>query len=429
MTGSPKSSPTNWRATTSCTEVMSLANRAIELDLADPLASYRNRFIIEDDLVYLDGNSLGRMPIDTPELVREVLEDQWAHELVLGWNHWLQSGTRVGNMLAPLIGAGQGEVAVCDQTSINLYKLASAGLKSSGRPNIITDKGNFPSDRYVLESVAAASGGSLILASEDPTAQHIDELMDGTVGLVSLSHVAYRSGAMADGKEITSLVHDHGAMMLWDLAHSIGSVPVYLSDWGADLAVGCTYKYLNAGPGAPAFLYVRQDLQERLEQPITGWFGHVDQFGFAEKWEAADDLRRFLVGTPPIVSMVGVEVGVALTAEVGIDALRSKSIKLTTLFIEAATSFRTHGVEIVTPLEPSQRGSHVTVRHEHAFRIAAALRSHGVIPDFRAPDLIRFGFAPLYTTFDETIRAAVILKDILESRSYEQFPATRIGVT
>lgn len=407
----------------------SLARRAIGLDLTDPLASYRDRFIIEDDLVYLDGNSLGRTPIDTPDRIREVVEDQWAHELVLGWNHWLDSGTRIGDMLAPLIGAGRGEVAVCDQTSINLYKLASAGLESSGRPNIITDTGNFPSDRYVLESVASGSGGRLIFAPEDPTPRHIEELMDGTVGLVSLSHVAYRSGAMADGEGITRLVHKNGAKMLWDLAHSIGAVPVHLGKWGADLAVGCTYKYLNAGPGAPAFLYVRQDLQDSLEQPITGWFGHADQFGFAEKWEAADDLRRFLVGTPPIVSMAGVEVGAALTAEAGIDALRSKSIKLTTLFIEATTSLSTHGIEIITPLEPSRRGSHVTVRHDHAFRIAAALRSRGVIPDFREPDLIRFGFTPLYTTFGETIRAAEILRGILENRSYEAFPATRKGVT
>ena len=407
----------------------SLAKRAANLDLSDPLASYRERFIVEDDLVYLDGNSLGRVPIDTPNRIRDVVEDQWAHELVLGWDHWLHSGTRIGDLLAPLIGASKGEVAICDQTSINLFKLASAGLKMSGRKNVVTDTGNFPSDRYVLESIARATGGRLIIAPEDPSSHELAALLDDTVGLVSLSHVAYRSGAMVDGGEITRVVHGHGALMLWDLAHSVGSVPVHLGDWEADLAVGCTYKYLNAGPGAPALLYVRQDLQERLEQPIKGWFGHVDQFGFAEKWEAANDIRRFLVGTPPIVSMVGVEVGVSLTTEAGIDALRSKSIMLTELFIEAAASLSTHAVEIITPLERSKRGSHVTVRHEHAFQIAAALRDRGVIPDFRAPDLIRFGFTPLYTTFDETIRAAEILRDILESRSYDAFPITRRGVT
>ena len=407
----------------------SLTKRAIDLDLSDPLASYRDRFIIEDDLVYLDGNSLGRVPIDAMERIRDVVEDQWAHELVLGWDHWLHSGTRIGDLLAPLIGASKGEVAICDQTSINLFKLASASLEASGRTNIVTDVGNFPSDRYVLESIATAAGGRLILAAEDPTARELAALLDDDVGLVSLSHVAYRSGAMADGAEITKLVHGHGALMLWDLAHSVGSVHVHLGEWEADLAVGCTYKYLNAGPGAPGFLYVRRDLHEKLEQPITGWFGHADQFGFTEKWEAARDVRRFLVGTPPIVSMAGVEVGIALTTEAGIDALRTKSTMLTALFIEAAKSLSSHGIEIVTPLGPSQRGSHVTIRHDSAFQIATALRKRGVIPDFRAPDLIRFGFAPLYTTFAETIRAAEILREILELRTYDALPATRKGVT
>jgi len=409
--------------------VQSIAERARSHDRDDPLAHFRNRFVITDDLIYLDGNSLGRLPAETSRRIRETVEEQWARDLVVAWDEWLDAGTRIGDSLAPLIGANTGEVAVCDQTSINLFKLASAGLRASGRANIITDTGNFPSDRYVLESVASSRGGHLILAPEDPSADDIAKLLDNTVGLVSLSHVAYRSGAMTDGAQLTSLVHAGGALMLWDLAHSAGSVPVHLSEWEADLAVGCTYKYLNAGPGAPGFLYVRGDLQNTLEQPITGWFGHADQFGFTDEWEAADDIRRFLVGTPPIISMVGVEVGVALTVEAGIDPLRNKSVGLTSLFIEAVAPLSTHGIEIITPTAPSRRGSHVTVRHRHGFQIATNLRKRGVIPDFRAPDLIRFGFTPLYTTFEETARAAEILGDILESRSYEAFPATRDGVT
>jgi kynureninase len=414
---------------TSCTDVRSLAKRAADLDAADPLAAFRERFVIEDHFIYLDGNSLGRLPAATPGRITEAVRGSWAHDLVLGWEHWLTMGTRLGDELAPLIGARRGEVAVCDQTSVNLYKLAAAGLGASGRVNVVTDVGNFPSDRYVLGSIAARAGGRLILAPEDPTVADLSGIIDDSVGLVSLSHVSYRSGTMVDGAAITRLVHDRGAVMLWDLAHSTGSVPVYLSDWEADLAVGCTYKYLNAGPGAPGFLYVRGDLQETLEQPITGWFGHKDQFGFTETWEAADDIRRFLVGTPPVVSMVGVDVGVGLTAEAGIDALRTKSIELTSMFIDAVAPFEDHGIEIVTPLDASRRGSHVTVKHRHGLQIASTLRARGVIPDFRAPDLIRFGFAPLYTTFAETDRAALILGEILDTRSYESFPNTRGGVT
>ncbi|GMQ94804.1 MAG: kynureninase [Acidimicrobiia bacterium] len=407
----------------------SIAERARSHDRDDSLAHFRNRFVITDDLIYLDGNSLGRLPAETPRRIRETVEEQWAHDLVVAWDRWLDAGTRIGDSLAPLIGANSGEVAVCDQTSINLFKLASAGLRSSGRRNIITDSGNFPSDRYVLESVASSRGGQLILAPEDPSAEDIAKLLDNTVGLVSLSHVAYRSGALTDGAEITGLVHERGALMLWDLAHSAGSVPVHLSEWDADLAVGCTYKYLNAGPGAPGFLYVNRELQHVLEQPITGWFGHADQFGFTDEWVAADNIRRFLVGTPPIVSMVGVEVGVALTVEAGIEQLRNKSIALTSLFIEAVAPLSAHGIEIITPTAPTRRGSHVTVRHRHGFQIASNLRQRGVIPDFRAPDLIRFGFTPLYTTFEETANAVEILVDILETRSYGSFPATRDGVT
>ena len=407
----------------------SLSYRASHLDAVDPLTPFRDRFVIEDEFIYLDGNSLGRLPKDTVERTRNAVESEWAHSLVMGWDSWLDSGLRVGDLLAPLIGARAGEVAVGDQTSVNLYKLASAAVTATGRPNILTDSGNFPSDRYVLQSIAEARGGLLIVTGEDPSPADLTAALDESVGLVALSHVSYRSGSMDDGAAVTDLVHDHGALMLWDLAHSVGSVPVDLTGWNADLAVGCTYKYLNAGPGAPGFLYVRSDLQTELKQPITGWYGHADQFGFAQEWEPADDIRRFLVGTPPIVSMAGVEVGVSLTVEAGMEAIRRKSVALTSMFIDALAPLLDHGVTIVTPLEPHERGSHVTIRHEHGFQIASALRDRGVIPDFRAPDLARFGFTPLYTTYGETARAINILTEILSSRSYESFPASRVGVT
>jgi kynureninase len=406
-----------------------LAQLANHLDATDPLASFRDRFVIEDSLIYLDGNSLGRLPKDTVTRTREAVESEWATQLVLGWDTWLDVGTRLGDRLAPLIGAQPGEVAIADQTSVNLYKLAAAAASASGRPNIMTDRGNFPSDRYVLGSIAEAAGGRLIVVPEDPTPGIIEHALDDTVGLVSFSHVSYRSGAMADGRAVTDVVHDHGAFMLWDLAHSAGSVPVDLTDWNADLGVGCTYKYLNAGPGAPGFLYVRRDLQSKLHQPITGWYGHADQFGFAEKWQAAEDIRRFIVGTPPITSMVGVEVGVDLTTEAGIGPLREKSIALSSFFIDSLTPIVGGDTTIVTPLDPHQRGSHVTIRHGNGYQIASALRDRGVIPDFRAPDLIRFGFTPLYTTFSEAFAAAESLADIIDSGSYKFFPSSRTGVT
>jgi kynureninase len=399
------------------------------MDATDPLASFRDRFVLDDDFIYLDGNSLGRLPRETVTAMRDAVESEWAHRLVMGWDSWLSSSTRIGDLLSPLLGAQPGEVAVADQTSINLFKLASAATAATGRPNILTDVGNFPSDRYVLGSIAEAGGGRLIVMPEDPTPRDLTDALNDDIGLVSLSHVAYRSGSMADGAGTTRLVHEYGALMLWDLAHSAGSVPVDLTGWNADLAVGCTYKYLNAGPGAPGFLYVRTDLQTKLNQPITGWFGHADQFGFTREWESANDIRRFLVGTPPIVSMTGVEVGVNLTREAGIEAIREKSIALTSFFIQALEPLADSGVTIVTPIAAAMRGSHVTIRHEHGFQIAAALRDRGVIPDFRAPDLVRFGFTPLYTTYTETAQAVAVLAEILDSRSYESFPPSRSGVT
>ncbi len=406
-----------------------LLERASELDQADPLATYRNRFIIEDTFVYLDGNSLGRLPKQTIERMRTVVEDEWAHELVLGWDHWLDLGLKIGDRLAPIIGASPGEVAVCDQTSVNLYKVASAGLTHSGRTDIITDRGNFPSDRYVLDAVAIAAGGKLILAPEDPSAETIESLMTDSVGLVSLSHVGYRSGRMLDAPSITDVAHNGGALMLWDLAHSAGAVPVGLNEWGADLAVGCTYKYLNAGPGAPGFLFVSESLIGAIQQPITGWYAHADQFAMAEQFVPKTGIGRFVVGTPPIVSMVGADEGINLTAEVGMASLRRKSLSLTDFFIESLDALATPDIELVTPRNHDARGSQVTVRHSEAYRISLALRRDGVIPDFRAPDLVRFGFTPLYTTFAEAATAATQLDRIVRTGSYAEFDTQRHGVT
>lgn len=401
----------------------------IQRDAADPLRTYRDRFVVDDDLLYLDGNSLGRLPKATIERVRDLMERQWAHELVLGWEHWIDQGTVIGDRLAPLIGASRGEVVLCDQTSVNLYKVASAAMSACGRSNIVTDVGNFPSDRYVLGSLAAAHGGRLITVPEDPTPAEVAAVLDESVAVVSLSHVSYRSGAMLDAQAITTLAHERGAYVVWDLAHSAGSVPVDLNGWNADLAVGCTYKYLNGGPGSPGFLYVRSDLIEALEQPISGWFSHADQFAMAEQYEPAPSIKRFVVGTPPMLSLVGAACGIELTLEAGIEAIRAKSIELTEAFLEGISSMPEHGFTVVTPTDSAARGSHVTLAHKNALQISQALRTRRLIPDFRSPNLIRFGFTPLYTTFDEVDRAIATIGSVMDSGEYLTIPATAGRVT
>lgn len=407
-----------------------LHDRALDLDRNDALAPFRDRFAIDDDLIYLDGNSLGRPPRSALPAVSEVARSEWASELVMGWDHWLGLGAEAGDELAPIIGATKGEVLLCDQTSVNLYKLAVAAVDATRRPRILTDAGNFPSDIYVLDAVARSAGGELEVMPEDPGPDVIAAHLDESVGLVALTHVNYRTGRMYDGASITALAHDNGSLMLWDLAHSAGAVPVDLHAWNSDLAVGCTYKYLNGGPGAPGFVHVRSDLHASLNQPIAGWFGHRDQFGFATDFVPADSITRFLVGTPPILSLAAAREGVRLTAEAGMEPIRFKSLNLTSLFMEAIAEFAAnHDIENVTPTDSSKRGSHVALRHEHGYQLSAALRDEGVIVDFRAPDLVRFGFAPLYNTHRQAVDAAGTVRKILDAASWHTFPPLRSGVT
>ncbi|MGI9667108.1 MAG: kynureninase [Acidimicrobiia bacterium] len=406
----------------------SLEDRATIQDSNDGLARFRDAFDIRDDLIYLDGNSLGRPPKQAAEDTQRVVVQEWTTELVMGWDHWLDLGQQIGDDLAPLLGASPGEVAVCDQTSINVYKLASAALADARAKNVLTDGGNFPSDLYVLEAVAKAQGGRVIVAPEDPTLDELETLMDD-VGLVAITHVSYRSGAMYDGAAVTAMAHRHGARMMWDLAHSAGAVPVALNEWDADVAVGCTYKYLNGGPGSPAFVYVRSDLHDTLEQPIPGWFAHANQFSFDRTFVPAPSIRRFLIGTPSVVSMAAMRAGIELSREAGIDALREKSISLSELFVEAVDALDTAELKVASPRDPQRRGSHVTLGHDAGFQISSELRARGVVSDFRAPDLIRFGFAPLYNTHRQVVKAVSILGDIIKDRSYLARPAPDGGVT
>jgi kynureninase len=407
-------------------------------DAADELAPFRARFAGAQDgeLLYLDGNSLGRMPRDTPAALARVVERQWAEGLVGSWSDWIGEATRVGDQLAAgLLGAGPGEVLVGDSTSVNLYKLLAAGVRAQpGRDVVVCSADDFPTDRYIVAGVAEDRG----LTVRELSA-HVDEgldpdvlasALDERVAVVVLSHVAYRSGALADMAAITRLVQDAGALVLWDLSHSVGSVPVELSATGADLAVGCTYKYLNGGPGAPAFLYVRRDLQERLRSPIQGWFGQRDQFEMGPAYEPAEGIERFGVGTPPVLAMAAVEVGAGLVAEAGVDLLAAKGRALGDLMIGLADAWLApHGVVVASPRDAARRGAHVTLAHPQAWQLTQALVDAGVVPDYRTPDRVRLGPAPLYTRFVDVWDAMDRFRSVLESGAFERFPAERARVT
>lgn len=393
---------------------------AERLDAEDPLRAFRERFAIDaDDSIYLDGNSLGRLPLATRERLHRVIE-QWGSELVGGWHEWLDLPTRVGDLLGEaVIGAQAGEVVVCDSTTVNLYKLAGALLAS--RPGaIVGHRGEFPTDRYVLEGLARVHGRELRLFDSDPVdGPQPDELQRaaaGEVAFVCLSHVNYRSGALADVEAIEAA---SPAPVIWDLSHSAGVVRPY----GISLAVGCTYKYLNAGPGAPAFLFARADRQAELRNPIQGWFGQRDQFEMERPYDPLPGLRGFLTGTPGVPALMAVEEGARLVAEAGIDRLRAKAAALTAYAIDIHdTLLAPLGFELGSPRDPARRGGHVSLRHPQAWPICRALIERAqVIPDFRGPDSIRFGLPPLYTRFVDVQQAFERLRALVERGEQREF--------
>lgn len=410
---------------------------AEQLDAADPLAGFRERFVLPPEpLIYLDGNSLGPLPKATQARLAQVVTDDWGQGLVRSWAHWVGLPREVGDLLgSQLLGAGPGQVLVSDSTTVNLYKLASAALAARpGRTALITDDDNFPTDRYVLEGLAAQHGCELRLISTDLDDGLSEEALRSALGddvaLVSLSHVAYRSGALADMARITELVHEAGALMLWDLCHAAGAVPIELDGCDVDLAIGCTYKYLNAGPGAPAFLYVRERLQAGLGQPIWGWFGQSDQFAMGPAYEPVPGIERFATGTPQILGTAAVEEGVRLLAEAGIERLREKAIALTGYLIHLADEWLVpHGFVLASPRADARRGNHVTLRHQQAWRISQALITAGVIGDYRTPDRLRLGPGAVTTRFTDVWDALDRLRQLAADESYLALPATRSRVT
>jgi kynureninase len=395
--------------------------QAGELDAADPLGRYRERFLAgEPGLIYLNGNSLGALPLATLRRMDRMLRQEWGTDLARSWDHWVDLPARTGDLVGELTGAAPGQVLVADNTTVNLYKLVCAALDARpGRRVIVTDADNFPSDRYVVEGIAAQRGLELRMLPTDIDEGVDPELVraavDEDTALVSLSHVAYRSGALADMAGITAIVHQAGALMLWDLCHSVGAVPIDLDGCDVDLAVGCTYKYVNAGPGAPAFLYVCARLREVLRQPIWGWFSQADQFEMGPRYNPAAGITKFMTGTPSILGTAAVEEGVRLLLEAGLGPLRAKSVLLTSYLIELADAWLVPlGCAIATPRDASRRGGHVSFRHPRAEQIVEELAARGVITDYRTPERFRFGLSPLTTRFTDVWDAAGAARDLIE---------------
>jgi kynureninase len=413
---------------------------ARELDLDDPLASFRDRFMIGDpDLLYMDGNSLGRLPRLSKELSAEITERQWGERLIRGWGEgWFDSPERVGAKIAKLIGASPDEVIVADSTSVNLFKLVISALTfNQGRTTIITDTLNFPSDLYILQGAVQLLGKEhKILMCESPDGVHgpieaIKKSLDSNTALLTLSHVVFKSGYLYDLEGMTRLAHQAGAMVLWDLSHSVGVVPIDVSSAQVDLAVGCTYKYLNGGPGAPAFLYICRDIQDKLNNPISGWMGSSGMFDFNLDYVPDPSLRRFLTGTPPIISLSLIEPGIDILIEAGIQVVRRKSEKQIAYLVKLFNSYLSaFGFQMKSPNEPELRGSHISISHPEGWRINKALiEQMNVIPDFRAPDNIRLGISPLYTRYEDIFSVITRIQQVVDDGLYLEYSQEKPTVT
>jgi kynureninase len=395
---------------------------AAELDQADPLGPFRDRFATAaGDPIYLDGNSLGRLPLTTPGRVREVVERGWGERLIRGWSEgWMELPLTLGDLIGThLLGAAGGQVAVADSTTVCLYKLAAAAIAARpGRDEIVTDRDNFPTDRYVLESLARDRGLTIrwieAAPASGPSPDDVAALAGPRTALVALSHIAFRSAFVLDMPAISAIAHDAGALVLWDLCHSVGAHPIALDAAHVDLAVGCTYKYLGGGPGAPAFLYVAAEHQPGLRQPIWGWLGRGDAFEMAQDYEPADGIRAMLSGTPPILALTAVHAGVELVIEAGIEAIRAKAVALTEYAIALFDAWlEPLGCALGSPRDPGRRGAHVALVHPNARGLSRRLIEQDVIVDFRPPDVIRLGLSPLTTSFADVHAGLAELRDLV----------------
>lgn len=392
----------------------------LERDRTDPLAPCRDSFQLPEGVIYLDGNSLGALPKATLARLGAVVTQQWGRDLIGAWNShaWVDLPLRVGDKIAPLIGAAPGQVLAADSTSVNLFKLLHVAVRlRPGRTVILTEPGNFPTDLYVAQGVAAHMGVELRYQGPDGLAA----TLDGDTAVLMLTHVDFKSGRAHDMAALTRAAHAAGTLVLWDLAHSAGAVSLELDRWNVDLAVGCGYKYLNGGPGAPSFLYVAERHQAAVQSPLTGWFGHAEPFAFAPDYVPAPGISRFQCGTPPILGLAALEVGVDGVAAAGVDTIRAKSVALTELFMELVERHCAgDGFEIITPRDAAARGSQVSLRHGDGYSIMQALNAAGVIGDFRAPDVMRFGMAPLYVRYVDMWDAVMTLRQIMDTGAWRR---------
>ncbi|MET3129848.1 kynureninase [Oxalobacteraceae bacterium GrIS 1.11] len=416
---------------------MTTRNDCLARDLKDPLAHLREQFDLPEDVIYLDGNSLGARPKAALARAQDVIAQEWGRDLIRSWNTagWFALPRRLGDRLAPLLGAHAGEVAITDSTSLNLFKALAAALQMQAqdpargaRRVIVTERGNFPTDIYMAQGLSEWLARGYRVKLVDSLAE-IDAALDHDCAVLMLTHVNYRTGYQHDMRALSATAHACGALALWDLAHSAGAVPLDLHADGADLAVGCTYKYLNGGPGAPAFIWVPERHQGAFRQPLSGWWGHAAPFAMAPAFAPADGIRRALCGTQPIVSLALVECGLDIFAQTTMQAIRAKSLALSELFIELVESrCGDHPLALVTPRAPARRGSQVSFSHPHGYAVMQALIARGVIGDYREPAIMRFGFTPLYTRFADVWDAVEILRDILDEQAFD-IAAARDAVT
>ncbi len=396
------------------------------LDATDPLARYREQFALPEGVIYLDGNSLGALPRATPAALADVATRQWGDRLIRSWNEgWIEAPQRIGAKIAPLIGASADEVIIGDTTSTHLFKALVAALRSNPeRHTVVSEAGNFPTDLHIAEgAVACVPGARLrVVAREDLAAA-----LDDDTAVLLLTHVHYKTSDRFDMAAWTARAHDAGALMLWDLSHSVGAVPIDLDRANADLAVGCTYKYLNGGPGAPAFLFVAKRWQDKLASPLSGWMGHAAPFAFEDAYRPAPGMKRWLAGTPAMLSTAALETALDLWADIDQQLVATKSAQLFDILAATGDAL---GLDCVSPRDPTKRGSHISFRHPHAYALTQALIARGVIGDFRDPDILRLGLTPLYLSHEDVWRAGDILRETLETEAWRDPAfAERLAVT
>ena len=413
-------------------ELQELSRKDFELlDEEDALAPFREQFYLPADTVYLDGNSLGVMPLAAKERVSAVLQQEWAEDLIRSWNdnHWFDSPFRIGDKIARLIGANDGEVIATDSVSVNLFKLLVAALniqQSTGRKVILSEAGNFPTDVYMVQGLQSMLGDriDLVLVARE----RIEEAITENTAVVLLTDVNYQTGHLLDKQTITDLAHEKGALIIWDLCHSAGALPIDLNGIDADMAVGCGYKYFNGGPGAPAYLFVAKRLQENLQQPLSGWWGHARPFAFVDEYEAAAGISRMLCSTQSILGLSCLEVGIDLFLTADMQLIREKSLRMGDLFLRLlAEQCADFNFGILSPIEPAIRGSQITLTHPHGYPIVQAMIEKKIIGDFRAPDALRFGIAPLYLRYVDIWHAVSVLNEIMQTKSWDQERYKRVS--